>query len=80
MLDNDPIVDSLLARNPFQGKKKPMFVRALHYDYKFTRSGDEDARAGKWWTRQYKGQYLPAVEKQSLREAYQKFGWKWKKN
>ncbi len=31
MLDNDPLVDSLLERNPFAGGEPPKFVRALHY-------------------------------------------------
>lgn len=80
MLDNDPVVDSLLAYNPFKGSERPpRFVRALHYEYKFTRAGDPDARAGRWWTRRYRGQYLPPVDKGILRDAYTKFGWKWKK-
>ena len=28
MLENDPIVDSLLAENPFRGKAPPKHVRA----------------------------------------------------
>ena len=28
MLENDPIVDSLLAENPFKGKQPPKHVRA----------------------------------------------------
>ena len=31
MLDNDPIIDSLLERNPFSGKEPPKFVRISHY-------------------------------------------------
>ena len=31
MLENDPIVDSLIARNPFRGQKPPIRIRARHY-------------------------------------------------
>ena len=81
MLDNDPIVDSLLSYNPFHGEKRPKFIRALHFDYKFAASSSsaKDVQSGQWWTRKYKGQYLPVVEKATLRDAYKKFGWKWKK-
>ena len=32
MLENDPIVDSLLAENPFRGKPPPKHVRARLVD------------------------------------------------
>ena len=32
MLENDPIVDSLLAENPFKGKQPPKHVRARLVD------------------------------------------------
>ena len=31
MLENDPIVDSLIAKNPFRGQKPPVRIRARHY-------------------------------------------------
>ena len=31
MMENDPIVDSLIDRNPFKNRKPPKFVRAKHY-------------------------------------------------
>ena len=31
MLDGDPVVDSLLEANPFEGGRPPEKVRALHY-------------------------------------------------
>ena len=31
MLENDPIVDSLIDKNPFKDKKSPKYVRARHY-------------------------------------------------
>jgi len=31
MLDNDPVVDLLLASNPFKGGENPKWVRAGHY-------------------------------------------------
>ena len=34
MLENDPVVDSLVAYNPFKGKPPPRFIRAKHYKVK----------------------------------------------
>ena len=34
MLENDPVVDSLIAFNPFKGKPPPRFIRAKHYKVK----------------------------------------------
>lgn len=34
MLENDPVVDSLIAYNPFKGKPPPRFIRAKHYKVK----------------------------------------------
>ena len=31
MLENDPVVDSLLAYNPFKDKQPPRLIRAKHY-------------------------------------------------
>ena len=31
MLENDPVVDSLIAKNPFRGKEPPVRIRARHY-------------------------------------------------
>ena len=36
MLENDPVVDSLIAHNPFKGKPPPRFIRAKHYKVKIT--------------------------------------------
>ena len=57
LLQGSPDVLSLLAANPFPGAP-PRFVRAVVYDYHFTRFGD-DPRL--WWKRDYKGLYYPAV-------------------
>ena len=46
MLENDPIVDSLLAENPFRGKPPPKHVRARlvddDYDYYHSSGCDDD--------------------------------------
>jgi hypothetical protein len=76
MLDNDPIVDSLLAVNPFSGSKAPKFVRASHYRYKFAPMDSKAAAQGSWWTRKKVGEYLPAVNKAMLKSIYDQFGWR----
>ena len=76
MLDNDPIVDSLILNNPFKGQPKPEFVRARHYEYTFTKIGSKDYQKGKWWKRKLIGDYLPAVNRRMLQVAYDQFGWR----
>ena len=58
LLENEPSVTALLAKNPFPDKP-PRYVRAAFFDYRF---GDSTARArGRWWDRQYLGLYFPVV-------------------
>ena len=56
LLEGQPEVLGLLERNPFP-KHPPRYVRALLYEYHFTRSGE----GGAWWRRELKGLYWPAV-------------------
>jgi predicted DCC family thiol-disulfide oxidoreductase YuxK len=58
VLENEPTVMALLARNPFPDKP-PLYVRAEFYDYRFT-DGDLKAR-GLWWSRRSLGLYFPVV-------------------
>lgn len=58
ILENEPSVTALLARNPFSDKP-PVYVRALFYDYTFA-DGREKAK-GQWWDRRLLGLYFPAV-------------------
>jgi Lipase maturation factor len=58
ILENEPTVMALLARNPF-ADKPPVYVRAEFYDYHFT-DGEQKAR-GLWWSRRSLGLYFPAV-------------------
>ena len=76
MLDNDPVVDSLLAENPFFGQDPPRYIRARHYKYMFTALGSPEASAGQWWNRELVGEYLPTVDKAALKPIYRQFGWK----
>ena len=63
LLEADHATLGLLRSDPFQGRR-PRFVRALLYEYKFT-SPEEHARTGAWWIRQPRGTYFPAVSLQS---------------
>ena len=58
LLENEPTVTALLARNPF-ADKPPVYVRAQFYDYSF--AGSEEKAAGQWWNRRLLGQYFAPV-------------------
>jgi hypothetical protein len=57
LLDGDPRVLSLFARDPFAGTP-PRYLRAQLYEYHFTRFGEPG-----WWKRRLVGEYLPPVHK-----------------
>jgi lipase maturation factor 1 len=59
LLENNPNVTGLLARNPFP-KEPPRYIRATLYDYHFT-SWDEHKTTGAWWKREKQGEYLPPI-------------------
>jgi len=58
MLENEPAVTELLAKNPFPDKP-PIYLRAQFYDYTFA-DGAEKAK-GIWWDRRLLGLYFPVV-------------------
>ena len=76
MLDNDPIVDKLLAKNPFKGYKKPNYVRARIYGYEWAEPDGREARAGKWWKRRNSDKFLQPVNKDYMKSVYIQAGWK----
>ena len=54
------------------------YVRALHYRYKFTKLGSEEAGRGQWWSRELIGQpYMPIVSAAQLRPTIEAQGWHW---
>jgi lipase maturation factor 1 len=55
LLKGSPPVLALLERNPFPGSP-PKYIRALFYEYHFTRFGSHD-----YWRRELRGLYFPAV-------------------
>jgi hypothetical protein len=56
MLINDPVVDQLLAENPFSGQQAPKFIKMDLYRYEFT---DRDSKD--WWQREFLQNYLPPI-------------------
>jgi len=62
VLENEPAVMALLARNPFPDKP-PLYVRARFYDYTYVSS--EDKTKGSWWERRSLGLYFPVVRLKS---------------
>jgi hypothetical protein len=59
LLENQPAVTALLAKNPFPNEP-PKYIRAVLYDYHFTTSA-ERRETGAWWKREERGIYLPRV-------------------
>ncbi len=63
LLEGSPEVLALLETNPFPDAP-PRFVRAVLYDYHFTRFGDDQPG---WWKRESLGLYCPAITLQGGR-------------
>jgi len=61
LLEGSPEVVGLLRRNPFSDHP-PRIVRAVFYDYHFTRFGDPGSA---WWKREPLGLYYPAASLKS---------------
>jgi hypothetical protein len=57
LLENEPTVTRLLARNPFPDKP-PRYVRAILFKYQFTTS-EERRTTGAWWKRREIGEFFP---------------------
>jgi lipase maturation factor 1 len=57
LLENQPSVTRLLARNPFPDKP-PKYVRAILFKYQFTTS-EEHRTTGAWWKRREIGEFFP---------------------
>jgi predicted DCC family thiol-disulfide oxidoreductase YuxK len=59
LLEGAPATRALLAHDPFPDGP-PRFLRAVVYDYRFTRAA-ERAQGGAWWSRQPLGLYCPVL-------------------
>jgi len=57
LLENEPSVTRLLARNPFPDKP-PKYIRAILFKYQFTTS-EEHRATGAWWKRREIGEFFP---------------------
>jgi hypothetical protein len=57
LLEGSPEVLGLMRTNPFPDRP-PLYVRAVLYDYHFTRFGDDQLG---WWKREPLGLYCPAI-------------------
>ncbi len=57
LLQGSPDVLALIEKNPFPAEP-PRYVRAVLYEYRFTRGSDHTAA---WWKRERKGLYCPAI-------------------
>ena len=57
LLENEPSVTRLLARNPFPDKP-PKYVRAVLFKYQFTTSAERQT-TGAWWKRREVGEFFP---------------------
>ncbi len=59
LLEGTESVESLLAYNPFGGTP-PQFIRAVLYEYSFTRF-QKKRQTGEWWERKRTGLYFPEI-------------------
>jgi hypothetical protein len=59
LLEADRATLRLLARDPFAGRR-PRFVRALYYLYRFT-TPREHRETGAWWSRKLVGEYVQPI-------------------
>jgi hypothetical protein len=59
LLQGTPETLALLEKNPFPNQP-PKFVRGSLYDYRFT-DGAMRRATGRWWRREYKSEYCPAI-------------------
>ncbi|MGH9139068.1 MAG: lipase maturation factor family protein [Acidimicrobiales bacterium] len=65
LLENDEATLKLLAHNPFPDKR-PTFVRARRYRYRYT-TRQERRESGAWWHRTLVGEFLPPVSRKATR-------------
>ncbi len=63
LLDREPRVLDLFARDPFDGDR-PVRVRTVLWQYRFTDPATRRA-TGRWWTREELGPYAPELERKS---------------
>lgn len=59
LLTNDPVVTTLLAKNPFK-ESPPLAIKIDVYQYQFAPPG-----SGKAWQRRWVGEYLPPIGKKT---------------
>lgn len=64
LLDGEPAVMHLFARDPFGGRK-PKAVRAVEWQYWFTTPAEKRA-TGHWWNRREVGPYAPEVPRSDM--------------
>jgi predicted DCC family thiol-disulfide oxidoreductase YuxK len=62
LLQNEPTVTALLAKNPFPDRP-PQYLRAKFYDYTYTNAREKSQ--GQWWNRRFLGYYFPPVQLRS---------------
>jgi hypothetical protein len=65
LLQGSHEVNELLANNPFP-EKRPRYVRAMFYRYRFT-TLDELRHTGAWWRREELREYLPTLSLEQFR-------------
>ncbi|MEA2733831.1 MAG: hypothetical protein QOE14_282, partial [Humisphaera sp.] len=68
LLQNQPEVLALMARNPFPDKP-PRYVRAVEYDYRFSDLATKSA-TGAWWTRKPVRLHTPPLSLQRSEPAF----------
>ncbi|RAP37748.1 hypothetical protein DID80_03530 [Candidatus Marinamargulisbacteria bacterium SCGC AAA071-K20] len=60
LLQNEPVVTSLLLNNPFQ-TKAPKYIRSRVFHYRYN-SYERWKSTGNWWNRRYIEDYMPVIQ------------------
>uniref|UniRef100_A0A061SI24 Lipase maturation factor 1 n=1 Tax=Tetraselmis sp. GSL018 TaxID=582737 RepID=A0A061SI24_9CHLO len=62
LMQGDEAAYALLAHGPFSPANPPAAIRALHYTYKFSARGSDEASRGQWYVRRRRRRdYFPPV-------------------
>lgn len=70
LLNDKNFTDQMIAKNPFNERKPPMYVRADLYLYEYA-----DGNSSSWWKRKYQKSYLPPVTLLHLKDYIENLGW-----
>ncbi len=66
---------ALFREAPFRAERRPAYVRALYYKYRFT-TREEQRQTGAWWHRELLGEYLPPLSLRTFESRHGAAEWR----